>query len=714
MKHLYTIILALLTISVSYAQENSTQILVFRNSGEVNLFFTSDIDSIVTTRISKDNVVNESVVSQLFYTKDTCYVIPIAEIDSVAFGNRNITEFKKDVRILSANDSIWIKGYNNHQLFYDIYTPENILPKEGEKLFYGNMDKLFPIGLMAKVTKISKGTNQIVVDVKDVELNEIFSRLFYADSLRNENVDTIKKTRQTRVPQYNNIIHQTFEIGLPINNEISINGSTDFQIRGCVVANPLSNYYHMEGVVDLGLDFEIKGKTETRRELKKTKHLATIPLGRYAMVFAPELSLDAFASLSATLSASIILGRRVQVPFSFTQCNNETDDLTSERSYGSTDETTVRSHLQIDGELMAGIEGSFNFNILRKMKLARLQVQLGPALSGTLSTGSLVNLRNYEPNLYAQASLSASIKANIEGFLFMRDAFLWGEEEERSLSKVSYTYEIKRFDFFPNFCETFAVEERFSNELAISSSYKTDNEILHPVETGFEIIDLSGNVLDSVYVGFVESKNEVQGFHTRIPFSSDYSTNHYKVRPIFKYAGYTISAAPARIHSGTLFQPIIFAVANSRTNVVSGYPFLHERITNQTYYKSGPYLPIVIKDEVFNNSVGDYFAEYITEEKNNLLLGRWKGEKENGEEVEFTFNEGNKGTYSIDSKILTFVYTINEPQSGDIAIDFEDSGESMVISLLYIDNTYMRIRYKNTSETITLYKEESYESEIFY
>lgn len=714
MKHIYTIILALLTISVSYAQENSTQILVFRNTGEVNLFFTSEIDSIVTSRINKNNVVNESVISQHFYTKDTCYVIPIAEIDSVAFGNRNVTEFKKDVRILTANDSIWIKGYNNHQLFYDIYTPENILPKEGEKLFYGNTDKLFPIGLMGKATKVSKTTNQIVVDVKDVELNEIFSRLFYADSLHNENVDIPQKTRKTRGPQYNEIIHQRLEIGLPINNEISINGATDFQIRGCVVANPLSNYYHMEGVVDIGLDLDIKGKTETRREIKKTKHLATIPLGRYAIVFAPELSLDAFALLNAQLSASLVLGRRVQVPFRFTQNSDEIEDLTSDNSYGSTDETTVRSHLQIDGELMAGLEGSFNFNILRKMKLARLQVQLGPALSGTLSAGSLINLRNYEPNLYAQASLSASIKTNIEGFLCMRDAFLWGKEEELSLSKVSYTYDLKSFDLFPNFCETFAVEERFSNERAVSSSYKTDNEILHPVETGFEIIDLSENVLDSVFVGYVESKADVQGFHTRIPFICDYGPNQYKVRPVFKYAGYTVSAAPAKINSGTLFQPIIFAVANSRTNVVSGYPFIHEKISNKTYYKAGPYLPIVIVDSVFKDGVGDYYAGYITHKDINLLLGKWKGEMDNGQEVKYTFTEDNKGTYSIDSEIKSFVYTINEPQSGDIAIDFEEFGESIVISLLYIDNTYMRIRYKNNAKTITLYKEDTYENKNLY
>ena len=704
MKHIYTIILALLTISVSYAQENPTQILVFRNTGEVNLFFTSEIDSIVTSRINKNNVVNESVISQHFYTKDTCYVIPIAEIDSVAFGNRNVTEFKKDVRILTANDSIWIKGYNNHQLFYDIYTPENILPKEGEKLFYGNTDKLFPIGLMGKATKVSKTTNQIVVDVKDVELNEIFSRLFYADSLHNENVDIPQKTRKTRGPQYNEIIHQRLEIGLPINNEISINGATDFQIRGCVVANPLSNYYHMEGVVDIGLDLDIKGKTETRREVKKTKHLATIPLGRYAIVFAPELSLDAFALLNAQLLASLVLRRRIQVPFRFTQNNDETEDLTSDNSYGSTDETTVRSHLQIDGELMAGLEGSFNFNILRKMRLARLQVQLGPALSGTLSAGSLINLRNYEPNLYTQASLSASIKTNIEGFLCMRDAFLWGKEEELSLSKVSYTYDLKSFDLFPNFCETFAVEERFSNERAVSSSYKTDNEILHPVETGFEIIDLSGNVLDSVYVGFVESKNEVQGFHTRIPFSSDYSTNHYKVRPIFKYAGYTISAAPAIIRSGYLLQPVVFALANSRTNIVCGYPFLHERFNNQTYYKSGPYLPIIIKDPVFNDFVGNYYAEYITKEKKDLLLGTWEGETNNGKKVEYTFDDENKGTFTFNGETYAFIYTINEPQSGDIAIDYDDTDESCIISLLYIDNSYMRIRYKNTGDIITLNK----------
>ena len=84
-----------------YAQTENDQLLVFRNTGEVNLLYSNEIDSVVCSVYDKDSVVHDEFVTQVFYTQDTTLVVPIAEIDSVAFGSRNIVEYKDNVRLLS-------------------------------------------------------------------------------------------------------------------------------------------------------------------------------------------------------------------------------------------------------------------------------------------------------------------------------------------------------------------------------------------------------------------------------------------------------------------------------------------------------------------------------------------------------------------------------------------------------------------------------------
>lgn len=99
MRKIIFLFLSLFTLLPTCAQtERGEQVLVFRNTGEVNLFFSEQLDSIIYSRIDTANIKHEKIVSQIFYSPDTAIVIPINEIDSVAFGSRNEVVFKKDVR----------------------------------------------------------------------------------------------------------------------------------------------------------------------------------------------------------------------------------------------------------------------------------------------------------------------------------------------------------------------------------------------------------------------------------------------------------------------------------------------------------------------------------------------------------------------------------------------------------------------------------------
>ena len=107
---LSTLLLSVICISGSFihAQDESEQLLIFRNTGEVNLLYSSKVDSIVCSMYDKDSIMHNEYVSQVFYGQDSILVVPIAEIDSVAFGPRNIVEYKGDVRELTTSDLPYI------------------------------------------------------------------------------------------------------------------------------------------------------------------------------------------------------------------------------------------------------------------------------------------------------------------------------------------------------------------------------------------------------------------------------------------------------------------------------------------------------------------------------------------------------------------------------------------------------------------------------
>ena len=178
--HLFIVMCLLSLTSGLQAQEQADpgeQLLVFRNTGVVDLLYTNEVDSILT---------NDS--TQVFYAKDTVLVVPIAELDSVAVGSRNEMKFHDGVKELKKTEDLpWIIRFDGQSIYYRLDTPTSILPVVGMKLFYGIEEQLtentvFPFGLSVKVTNVTKLSEEIRVDVELIRLNEIFERLFLAGS----------------------------------------------------------------------------------------------------------------------------------------------------------------------------------------------------------------------------------------------------------------------------------------------------------------------------------------------------------------------------------------------------------------------------------------------------------------------------------------------------------------------------------------------------
>ncbi len=81
---------------------DDTKILVFRKSGVTNVFHSNTLKGIELSHFDADSVEHAEIVSQAFRRTDgTSMLIPIADIDSVAFGARDIITPKPGVRRLT-------------------------------------------------------------------------------------------------------------------------------------------------------------------------------------------------------------------------------------------------------------------------------------------------------------------------------------------------------------------------------------------------------------------------------------------------------------------------------------------------------------------------------------------------------------------------------------------------------------------------------------
>lgn len=706
MKGIVSLAFYIVSLCFCLAQSQPKQMLVFRSSGEVNLFYTSELDSIVTSGYDAGNVFHEETVFQRFYTPDTCLVIPVAEIDSVAVGSRNMVEAKPGVRFLTAADSAWITGYSGTQITYSLSTPGDILPKVGEKLFYGKTDRLFPIGLIAEVTDLNRQANGYIADVKDVEFSDVFSRLFYADSIGAQ--DALRQQVKAQgAPPYSEIISQQVDLDLPLADNFNIRGIDKFRIAGKVVANPLADYYHIEGQIYNNFDFQITGRSDDSGILEVERDLITVPLGVYALVFMPSFSLGGFASFEGEMSSNLRLQRNTGTQFNFTRNKGVVEDLSLSQPSGTNGETSSQLDLTLRGELMAGAQGALSLNILRKLDIAKLRLRAGISLSGELGLGLLTSLRDYAPEAYGKAILNSAIKFRLEALGYTRNPLAWGEEQEHLLSRLDYTIAQKSFDLFPRYFQSKAVAVRSAKSPAVSSATKTDNDILHSVETGFELVDGGGKVVDSVFVDTVRVKTDkVQGFAAELPVAADFDFGSNLLRPVFRYAGHTIAGPAVSISDGAHFQPFVFTMTNGPVNMVSGIPFSGEARNDSTLFIAGPYLPIPVPDSVFADSGIDLVpGNYIGSSQKELFIGTWTGRDADGNEVAYTFREDLTASVQRASENFSATYCINEPQTGDIAIDLDNGNESIVFTVIELGTAQMRVRYKNHNQPITLNKQ---------
>ena len=85
MRKLFIFLLMAVTAITATAQTVGEAFYIYRNDGQFNAFFREEIDSIGFSHYTADSLLYNKIASQVVYTPDSIYMIPIAAVDSVGF-----------------------------------------------------------------------------------------------------------------------------------------------------------------------------------------------------------------------------------------------------------------------------------------------------------------------------------------------------------------------------------------------------------------------------------------------------------------------------------------------------------------------------------------------------------------------------------------------------------------------------------------------------
>lgn len=684
------LIIALCSLGRIVAQTTNyegEQVLVYRNNGDITLFFTDELDSITLSQYDTDSVWYENPVSQVFHTTDTTLVLPINEIDSVALGSRNIVKFHHNVRQITT-DSTWIIRYVDHTLYYKIETPENILPKVGEKLYYGKADSLFPVGLAAKVNSVELENNEFVVSVSNVDINDIFEQLFYAGQITRE--------PQTRGFDLNNTWELKGNIPLGENGEMYLKG--DMKMTGKVVSNPKIGYYHCDAHLDLAFLSGIRVKIEGEKRFEH--RLLSIPLGPFGMVLFPQLTINGVVSLSGEVDLHQEFERTSGTHLIWTKRKDQDDEFVVTHD-GTHNGDNAMLEVLCNGEIFSGISPVIDFHILALPSYGRLTVEIGGCMEGELSVGVLRDLSQYHSDLYAKGSGYSSLRIGAKCGICTLEYLYWGKEREQTLIEEERKLFRRPIHFFPQFEATTATSYPSEQQREVSVATKIIEDVNSELEMGFEVVDTEEHVIDSAFVGILTNEpGKTQGFQNdfQLPNTIVPVEKELEVRPIFHYAGYTVRAQKANVSENILMQPIICTQSNGVVTCLSGIPYTGNAHDDSTLCIAGPYLPIPITDTIFNQPQPPMLCVFVEDE----VIGEWNG-PELETNITYLFNDDNSGRMSCGDETVTFTWEKNYPQSGHITLSLAD-GRTKLLKITRINGEKLTYFLPDSNTSFTLDK----------
>ena len=212
MKRIYLILSCVLCAVTNSAQSIGEAFYIYRNDGNFNAFFREEIDSIVYSRYDIDSLLYEDIVTQVVYTEDSVYHIPLAAIDSVSFVTPE-TVYKPGVVRLEGDILNYVISQDSLSIFFKVGTPSNILPRVGDKLITMEMTDIFPIGFAGEVIDVKSDGDKVEIACTAVNLLDIFEQYYGSSEMEWDGQKIVRRNPSAPRKATGPVTPKTFQPG---------------------------------------------------------------------------------------------------------------------------------------------------------------------------------------------------------------------------------------------------------------------------------------------------------------------------------------------------------------------------------------------------------------------------------------------------------------------------------------------------------------------
>lgn len=537
------------------AQTVGDAFYIYRNDGQFNAFFRDEVDSIAYSYYDADSVYYNDIVTQVIYTPDSIYRIPLAAIDSVGFVQPE-TILKPNVVLMEkAGLSDYLKSVDGMTLFFYPSIPNSLRPKIGDVLFSTDFNNpLFEEGFVGKVlsTKMTADDFQVVCD-SVYDIMDIFEQLISIEKVRDESAANSKarKVNGEWISSRNTV---NFNLGYthPLSDgEVSVSGSVD----GTYIATVAYNITLKEQFINLKIHHD--WQYGAHLNFKSSKGFGTLkgnvnslPAFRFpavAPVFKFQIGGCPFVKGEGNIELDFSLNSPVHSYLAeVTYRNGHFSGSNKKQPVQGNNYPSFDTAFSLNGSVQTGYMVDFwlgTINAIGSYLRTGLDFYLGPKMTGdfTMKAGTTTPVNYY--SMFKDSKFGLSL-LTVDYEFFGEAAFAGHQFPKAMFCNGSFQSPLyHEWYILPEFSDL-TVKQDVKNLSATISTTPT-RDILIPLSVGLGLYNKSGNLLDKKYQGS-NYKRENEGYTIQQTFSSLERNTEYTARPMIKILGGEVPALPTK------------------------------------------------------------------------------------------------------------------------------------------------------------------------
>ncbi len=492
MKRLYFIFLFVAVAISGMAQNVGEAFYIYRNDGGFNAFFRDEVDSIAYSHFDADSVFYDEIVTQLVYTQDSIYRIPLAAIDSVGFVQPEM-EYKMDVMRMNESWLAYVVAVGDNTITFKADTPKELLPVMNQVLVTETFEEPFTLGFSGRVIGIDERQEGIVFTVEEISLSDVYDHIVSVGVSSSIGDEEVSGNAPRRIWGMNT--DKGVKFPLPNLNasigpfSLSCEPSVVMKYMVCVGEANLKDYVSIQvyTTLDGSASMEVKREAEYHPEpvWKLDVPIKTSIPGLYGRVRA-----GGFFRTSGKVDISATQPFVINGYSSFIKAEGQPSKR--ENTWTATMKDPD-AELSLDGYVSGGVALQLQFGIIHeKLASADITAYVGPQLSAhfSLSAGGLVDRTLYSALKNSEVKLDFGAEI-IPGYRF------WGGEHQEAPVSLNLGYNINHWYVVPTF-SNLAYESHGASGILRGD---IERNLLPKVSLGWVVYNEQDQVYSKEYIG---------------------------------------------------------------------------------------------------------------------------------------------------------------------------------------------------------------------